>query len=67
MVTSWREKQESCQQREVTRPKSSSSLSTHPVPVEAESEAVQLLTHGLDITEEATQSSSVKVRINSEH
>lgn len=37
----------------------SPSLHTHPVPVKAKSEAVQLLPHGLDITE-ATQSGNVK-------
>lgn len=40
---------------------SSSSVPTHPVPVEAKAEAVQLLAHGLDITEETTQSSNVNV------
>lgn len=32
---------------------------THPVPVEAKSEAVQLLPHGLDVTA-VTQSGNVK-------
>lgn len=42
-----------------TSNKSGSSFPTHPVPVEAKSEAVQLFPHGLDVTE-VTQSASVK-------
>lgn len=45
---------------------SSSSLPTHPVPVEAKAEAVELLPHGLDVTEEEKQSSNVTVSKNNE-
>lgn len=34
---------------------------THPVPVEAKAEAVQLLSHGLDVTEEGTQIGNVNL------
>ena len=43
-----------------------SSVPTHPVPVEAEAEAVQLLPHGPDVTEETAQNTSVKERMNNE-
>lgn len=42
----------------------SSSLPTHPLPAEAKAEAVQLLPHELDITDEVTQSDDVNGSTN---
>ena len=41
-------------------------LPTHPVPMEAKAEAVHLLPHGPDITEQRRQNSNIWVCINDE-